>query len=507
MAKYGIIKNGSNVEKKDIRGVKMGENGKKGFYDEVNPEDVESILTKAGEEKLPRRKIEETVPKEAEPGSAEANEEELQHESIEETVLEDVEPSSVETGEEELQRESIEEAVPEDVEPILVVANEEELQHESIEEVIPPKVEKREEKIDAMNTISKDYVPTVFKRGDTISATVVKIEPTGVMVNAGGKVDYFIPMKGLSAEPITSPEEVVKVGDKINVYVIKTRDAKGGVILSKKRADYVGEWDELSNAFAENKSITIKVVKAIKGGLLVNVAGIVGFLPQSHVGLKRGESLETFVGKEMEAKILEINPAIRRIIVSCKEVLRKEREKEKKEALVNLKKGEIINGTVRTIKDFGIFVDIGHRIDGFVRLNELTWGRRKPPKEVVKLGEEVDVKILSINLDTGKVALSLRQTKSYPWDVVEEKFPEGSITEGTIIRIHPFGAVVELAEGITGLIHISQLDKTRVNKVEDIVKLGEQIKVKVLSIDKEKRKMRLSRKAALEDDGEEENTI
>ncbi|MEA3314218.1 MAG: S1 RNA-binding domain-containing protein [Caldisericota bacterium] len=486
----------------------MGENGKKGFYDEVNPEDVESILTKSGEEKLPRRKIEEAVSKETEPSSAETKKEELQHEAVEEAVSKETEPSSAETGEEELQHEAVEEAVSKETEPSSAETNEKELKHESTEEIIPPEVEKREEKIDSMNTISKDYVPTVFKRGDTISATVVKIEPTGVMVNAGGKVDYFIPMKGLSAEPITSPEEVVKVGDKINVYVIKTRDAKGGVILSKKRADYVGEWDELSNAFTENKSIKIKVVKAIKGGLLVDVSGIVGFLPQSHVGLKRGENLETFVGKEMEAKILEINPTIRRIIVSCKEVLRKEREKEKKEALVNLKKGEVISGIVRTIKDFGIFVDIGHGIDGFVRLNELTWGRRKPPKEVVRLGKEVKVKILSINLDTGKVALSLRQTKPYPWDVVEEKFPEGSIAEGTVIRIHPFGAVVELAEGITGLIHISQLDKTRVNKVEDIVKLGEQIKIKVLSIDKEKRKMRLSRKAALEDDdGEKENTI
>jgi 4-hydroxy-3-methylbut-2-enyl diphosphate reductase len=458
----------------------MGKNGEKGFYDEVNPDDVESILAKAGEEKLQRVEIEKAVPK-------------------------DVESGSVEAGEEELQHAEIEKAVPSDVESGPVEADEEELSHESAEDIIPPEVEKREEKMDSMNTISKDYVPTVFKRGDTISATVVKIETTGVMVNAGGKVDYFIPLKGLSAEPITSPEEVVKIGDKINVYVIKTRDAKGGVILSKKRADYVGEWDELSNAFTENKRIKIKVIKAIKGGLLVNVSGIVGFLPQSHVGMKKGESLETFIGKEMEAKILEINPTIRRIIVSCKEVLRNEREKEKKEALVNLKKGDVISGAVRTIKDFGIFVDIGHGIDGFVRLNELTWGRRKPPNEVVGLGEEVQVKILSINLDTGKVALSLRQTKPYPWDVVEEKFPEGSIAEGAVIRIHPFGAVVELAEGVTGLIHISQLDKTRVNNVEDVVKLGDQVKVKVLSIDKEKRKMRLSRKAALEDDAEEED--
>jgi len=406
----------------------MGEKGVKGFYDEVNPDDVKSILEKASEEKLPREKSEKTV-------------------------------------------------------PVKVVEEE----------------KKKEEKTDSMNTISKTYVPRAFRRGDIIPVTVVKLEPNGVMVNAGGKGDYFIPLKGLAAKTINSPGEIVKVGDKIDVYVMKARDSKGSAILSKKKADYIKEWDELSNAYKESRRVKVKVTKAIKGGLLVNIGDIVGFLHQSHIGMKRGEGSESFVGKELETKILEINPSIRRVIVSCKEVLKEEREKGRKEALVNLRKGEILTGIVRTIKDFGVFVDIGHGIDGFIRLNELTWGRRKPPKEVVRVGEEVRVKILIVNLDTGKVALSLRQTKPYPWDVVEEKFPEGSIVEGTVIRIHPFGAVVELGEGITGLVHISQLDTKRVNKVDDVVKLGDKIKVKVLAINKDKRKMRLSRRAVLEE--------
>ncbi len=405
----------------------MSEKDVKGFYDEVNPDDVKSILEKANEKKLPREEVEKAVP---------------------------------------IKKES---------------------------------VEKKKEGADSMKTISKAYVPRVLRRGDIIPVTVVKLETDGIMVNAGGKGDYFIPLKNLSAKRVNSPGEITKVGDKIDVYVMKTRDAKGGAILSKRKADYVKEWEELSSACKEGKRIKVKVTKATKGGLLVNINSVVGFLPQSHIDLKKAKDLKPFVGKELEVKVLEINPSIRRVIVSHREVMREEQEKERKEALVSIKKGQILNGVVRTIKDFGIFVNIGHGIDGFVRLNELTWGRRKLPREVVKVGEEVNVKVLSVNLNTGKVTLSLRQTKPYPWDVVEEKFPVGSIVEGTVIRIHPFGAVVELDEGITGLVHISQLDTKRVNKVDDVVKLGDRIKVKVLTINKDKRKMRLSRRAVLEE--------
>ena len=398
----------------------MDEKGVKGFYDEVKPDDVNSILEKASEKKLPRGELKKAIPI-------------------------------------------------------------------------------KKERTDSMRTMSKAYVPRILRKGDIIPVTVVKLESDGVMVNAGGKEDYFIPLKNLTNKRISSPKEITRVGDKIDVYVMKTKDAKGGAVLSKRKADYVKEWERLSDAYKEGRRIKVKATKATKGGLLVDINGVVGFLPQSHVDLKKVTDLKPFVGKELEVKVLEINPPIQRVIVSRREVMREEQERERKEFLLNIKKGQILNGVVRTIKDFGVFVDIGHGIDGLVRLNELTWGRRKLPREVVRKGEEVRVKVLGVNLDTGKLTLSLRQTKPYPWDVVEEKFPVGSIVEGTVIRIHPFGAVVELDEGITGLVHISQLDTKRVNKVEDVVKLGDRIKVKVLAINKDKRKMRLSRRAVLEE--------
>ncbi len=357
----------------------------------------------------------------------------------------------------------------------------------------------KEGNFDSMN-LAKHYVPKTLRRGDVIQVTVVKLEQDGVMVNAGGKGDYFIPLRDLSLRPISSPEEVAKVGDKIDVFVVKDRDSKGNVILSKKRADYIKKWQELKAKFNKGETVTAKVIKAIKGGLLTDVDGVVAFLPQSQVGLAKGEKLEDYVGKELQVKILEIDSTIRRMVVSRKKFQQEQREEERKRALVNLKKGDIVEGTVKTIKDFGVFIDIGHGIDGFVRLGDLTWGRRRPPNEVVKRGEVVKAKILNVNLNTGKVLLSIRATKPYPWDVVEEKFPVGSVVEGTVIRIHPFGAVVELDDGITGLIHISQLDTKRVNKVDDVVKLGDKVTVKVLNIDKENKKMRLSRKAVLEED-------
>ena len=397
-----------------------------------------------------------------------------------------------------------------DVESILNAASEEKIPRKAPEvteskgevEKEELKVDKDEKGTDSMN-LANHYAPKAFKRGDVINVTVVKLEKEGVMVNAGGKGDYFIPLRELSLQPVSSLEEIFKVGDKIDVFVVKDRDAKGSAILSKKKADYLEKWKDLQEKYNRRENLKAKVIKAIKGGLLADVEGIVAFLPQSQVGLKKGETLESYVGKELDVKILEVTPSIRRIVISHREFLKEEREKERKEALVNLKKGDIIEGVVKTIKDFGVFVDIGHGIDGFVRLSELTWGRRKLPKEVVKRGETVEVKIINVNLRTEKVSLSLRQTKPYPWDVVEEKFPIGCIAEGTVIRIHPFGAVVELDDGITGLIHISQLDNKRVNKVEDIVKIGDKVRVKVLDIDKENKKMRLSRKAVIEEENDE----
>ncbi len=345
---------------------------------------------------------------------------------------------------------------------------------------------------------SNEFFPKLFRRGDVISVTVVKLESNGIMVSAGWKEDHFIPTHGLSLRPVNSPEEVVKIGDKIDVLVMKDGDNENRVVLSKKMADYVKKWQELKSKFERVEIVQGLVVKAIKGGLLIDIDGITAFLPQSQIGLRKGETVESFVNKTLEFHILEINQSIKRIIVSRLKVLSELKEKEKKMALVSLKKGEIYGGVVRSVQDFGVFVDIGNGIEGLIRVNELTWGRRKPPQEIIKIGETIKVKVISVNLDTGKVGLSLRQTKPYPWDDVESKFPVDSAVEGIVIRIHPFGAVVELDDGLTGLIHISQLDVKRVNKVEDIVKIGDRVQAKVIAIDKENKKIKLSRKALLE---------
>ncbi len=417
---------------------------KRSFVNDVSSDDVGSILEEASAEKLPRRFIE----------------------GIQEPQIEEVK--------------------------------------ESITETVERKEAKEQpgEKKESPKSSNKNFLPKVFKKGEIISVTVVKIEPNGVLVSAGGKEDIFIPLHGLSLKEILTPDEVVQVGDRIDVFVMKEGRSGGGAILSKKMADYIKKWNNLKEKFTNGEFVKGTASKAIKGGLLVDVNGITAFLPQSQIGLKRGEKPENFVAQELELNILELDKSIKRVVVSRIKLLEEMREKERKQVLVSLKKGEIYEGTVRSIQDFGVFVDLGNGIEGLVRVNELTWGRRKSPHEILKVGEAIKAKIIGINLDTERVLLSLKQTKPYPWDIVSEKFPINSTVEGTVIRIHPFGAVLEIDDGLTGLVHISQLDKKRVNKVEEVVNIGDKLQVKVIAIDKENKKIKLSRRALLEDEHE-----
>lgn len=360
----------------------------------------------------------------------------------------------------------------------------------------------KEEKKTASN--DKSFAFREFRKGDIIQVTVVKLEPNGVLVSAGVKEDVFIPLHGLSIKPLSSPEEVVRVGDRIDVYVMRDASAGGSLSLSKKLADYQKKWDELREKYEKEEKVQGVPVKEIKGGLLVDIYGISAFLPQSQIGLKKGESPKDFIGKAIDLFVLEFDKSLKRVVVSRLKVLNEIAEEEKKRALVEIRKGELYEGIVRSIQDFGVFVELSSGLEGLVRLNELTWGRRRPPHEIVRIGEHVKVKVLGVNLDNGKISLSLRQAKPYPWDVVDVKYPLNSVVEGPVIRIHEFGAVVELEDGITGLIHISQLDTKRISKVEEAVKVGEVIKARVISIDKENKKIKLSRRALLEEDLQKE---
>jgi len=419
----------------------------KDFYEDVKPEDVENVLEKASAEKLPQsvKKAEETA---AESVPAESKVEE---------------PKTVE----------------------------------------PEKQLKEEERHKEGNRgRNSDFLMRSFKKGDIISVTVVKVEPNGAYVSAGTKEDLFIPLKGLTNGQANSALDIVKVGDKIDVMVLRNSP---NLVLSKRFADNTKKYEELQELAKKSEKVKAKVIKVTKGGLILDISGIQAFLPQSHIGLKKGETLDSFLGKEIDVEILEVDPKINRIIASRLKVLQEEKEELKKKTLVNLKKNEVYDGVVRSVQDFGAFVDIGNGVEGLVRISELTWGRRRDPHEVLKVGEKVKVKVIAVNLDTEKVLLSLRQAKPYPWDNVEEKYPIGSVVEGTVLRIHPFGVVLELDEGITELVHISQLDTKRVNKIEDFVKIGDKMKVKVMQIDKENKKMKLSRRALLEEEKPEED--
>ena len=419
----------------------------KDFYEDVKPEDVENVLEKASAEKLPQsvKKAEETA---AESVPAESKVEE---------------PKTVE----------------------------------------PEKQLKEEERHKEGNRgRNSDFLMRSFKKGDIISVTVVKVEPNGAYVSAGTKEDLFIPLKGLTNGQANSALDIVKVGDKIDVMVLRNSP---NLVLSKRFADNTKKYEELQKLAKKSEKVKAKVIKVTKGGLILDISGIQAFLPQSHIGLKKGETLDSFLGKEIDVEILEVDSKINRVIASRLKVLQEEKEELKKKTLVNLKKNEVYDGVVRSVQDFGAFVDIGNGVEGLVRISELTWGRRRDPHEVLKVGEKVKVKVISVNLDTEKVLLSLRQAKPYPWDNVEEKYPIGSVVEGTVLRIHPFGVVLELDEGITGLVHISQLATKRVNKIEDFVKIGDKMKVKVMQIDKENKKMKLSRRALLEEEKSEED--
>ncbi len=452
-------------------------------FEKIDVNDVESILEEASKDKLPRKqeKVEEI------------NETKELVEKHETEIVKPVEEANyiqIEENKGEKQE------APE--EPIVKIEQTiEKISEANPKETLPYTEVKQEEKKTAGN--EKPYVVKDFKKGDIVKVTVVKIEPNGILVSAGIKEDIFIPIHGLSIKPINSAEQLFKVGDKIDVYVMRDASAGGTLSLSKKLADYQKKWDELKSKFQRTEKVTGIPVKEIKGGLLVDIDGISAFLPQSQIGLKKGETAKDFIGKPTELYIVEFDKSLKRVVVSRLKVLSERKDEERKKALVEIKKGEIYDGIVRSIQDFGVFVELRSGLEGLVRLNELTWGRRRPPNEIVRNGEHIKVKVLNVNLDNGKIALSIRQTKPYPWDVVDVKYPVDSIVEGPVIRIHEFGAVVELEDGLTGLIHISQLDNKRVNKVEEIVKVGDIVRAKVISIDKENKKIKLSRKAAIEE--------
>lgn len=340
-----------------------------------------------------------------------------------------------------------------------------------------------------------------IKNGQIIRGTVVQVNDNEVSVNIGYKSDGFIPRSELSSDDV-NPTEVLKIGDEIEVEVVKVNDGEGNVLLSKKNIDNRKNWDKVIALIDEGAILEGVGKEVVKGGLLASVMGIRTFVPASQLSTRYVEKIEEFVGQPMRLKSIEVDRSRKRIVASRKVVLEEESSAKKKTVLDQLEVGSTVDGVVRRLTDFGAFVDIGG-VDGLVHVTDLSWGRIQHPSNVVKIGQKIQVVITGVDRERERISLSYKQLQPRPWEVAPEKYPVDSIVTGKVVRIVTFGAFVELEPGLDGLLHISQISRTRINKVEDALQVGDVVQVKVLEVDPDKKRISLSLRAAQADDYEE----
>jgi ribosomal protein S1 len=334
--------------------------------------------------------------------------------------------------------------------------------------------------------------------GQIVTGTVVHISPDSVLVDVGAKSEGIVHLRDLTHRRVERAQDVVKLGDKISVYVIGWEGEEGMLRLSKRRADEMLAWKRLEKALETKEVLEAEVTEVVKGGLVVDV-GLRGFVPSSHVGRGYVNDLEPFLGQTIRVRVIELDRGKRRAILSRKVVLEEE-AKQKREALwAEIEEGQVRTGIVKSLTDFGAFVDLGG-VDGLLHISEMSWGRIQHPSEVLKEGQEITVKVLRLDREKEKISLGLRQVLPNPWDVAAEKYPEGSIVEGKVVRLASFGAFVELEPGLDGLVHISQLADHRVATPSEVVQVGDRIRVKVLYVDPVAKRISLSKREADEED-------
>lgn len=327
-------------------------------------------------------------------------------------------------------------------------------------------------------------------RGAVVTGTVVKLTPDEVFVDLSWKSEGVISRSELSVAPVTDPSEVVSVGDEIKVVVLRMENEEGNPVLSKRRADEEAAVERLEQLAESKQELQAKVAEVVKGGLLVDV-GMRGFVPASQIQLGYVEDLNQFLGQTLRLRVIEFDPSKRKVILSQKVILAEEQVSKREKLFETLQEGDVVSGVVRRLADFGAFVDIGG-VDGLLHVSDMAYTRIKHPSEVVKVGDEVEVQVLRVDKEHSKISLGLKQLKASPWETVGEKYPLGAVVTGTVVRIAPFGAFVKLEDGVDGLIHISQLSEKRVAKVEDVVKVGDQVQAKVIECKPEEKRISLS---------------
>jgi small subunit ribosomal protein S1 len=342
-----------------------------------------------------------------------------------------------------------------------------------------------EELIAAMESSFRD-----FKDGDIVEGDVVKIDRDEVLLDIGYKSEGVIPAKELSIRHDVKPAEVVQVGEHMEALVLQKEDKEGRLILSKKRAQYERAWGKIEETMQSGQTIKGPVIEVVKGGLILDI-GLRGFLPASLVDLRRVRDLQPFVGQELEAKIIELDRNRNNVVLSRRAFLEESQSEGRKTFLQNLQKGERRKGTVSSIVNFGAFVDLGG-VDGLVHVSELSWKHVDHPQEVVAVGQEVEVEVLDVDLDRERVSLSLKATQEDPWKEFERTSQAGAIIDGQVTKLVPFGAFVRVAQGIEGLVHISEISHEHVDAPESVLSVGQEVQVKVIDVDVSRRRVSLS---------------
>ncbi|MDA0567423.1 30S ribosomal protein S1 [Streptomonospora sp. S1-112] len=335
-----------------------------------------------------------------------------------------------------------------------------------------------------------------FNDGDIVEGTIVKVDRDEVLLDIGYKTEGVIPSRELSIKHDVDPGEVVSVGDHVEALVLQKEDKEGRLILSKKRAQYERAWGTIEKIKEEDGVVTGTVIEVVKGGLILDI-GLRGFLPASLVEMRRVRDLQPYVGRELEAKIIELDKNRNNVVLSRRAWLEQTQSEVRQTFLNTLQKGQIRKGVVSSIVNFGAFVDLGG-VDGLVHVSELSWKHIDHPSEVVEVGQEVTVEVLDVDMERERVSLSLKATQEDPWQQFARTHQIGQVVPGKVTKLVPFGAFVRVEEGIEGLVHISELAERHVEIPEQVVQVGTEIFVKIIDIDLDRRRISLSLKQANE---------
>jgi small subunit ribosomal protein S1 len=351
-----------------------------------------------------------------------------------------------------------------------------------------------------------DNVDSSMKKvheGDVLKGRVISVTDSRVLVNIGYISDGIIDREELSDNPDIKPSDIVKVNDEIYVYVLDAND-EGTVMLSKKRAEAVKIWDDFELSLKHNAQIEAKISEVVNGGVVAKISGIRAFIPASHLSIKRVENLNDYVGKTVKAKVIELDRDKQKVVLSIKELEKRQNELKREELFNTIKKGDIIKGVVSRLAKFGAFVDLGG-VDGLVHISELSWKRVNDPSEVVSVGDEVEVYVLSVDKTNNKISLGLRNVNENPWKNIGAKYKVEDVLPGTVTRLTDFGAFVEIGPGVEGLVHVSQISDEHISRPSNVLSVGDKVNVKIIDIKPEEQRMSLSIKDAVENNNENVN--